>query len=142
APHLAAAAHLNAAAAVAATTPGIAIRPMNLTGVTSTHTLKIYKGTDTKPFDVSEWSLQPSQANVAKSLWDTPPTPFTQVPAAPAAEVIPGQAVGYAVQAPPPSIGDSPGLIPVAVLLEEYLPPGAAPLAVAPAASPDYVPTV
>src|SRR5262249_19612202 len=47
APHLAAAAHLNAAAAVAATTPGIAIRPMNLTGVTSTHALKIYKGTDT-----------------------------------------------------------------------------------------------
>jgi hypothetical protein len=134
-------ASLGAAASVEDAQPGIAIRPMNHTGVTSTHTLKIYKDAGTTPVDVSKWNLEPNQANVAESLWGAPPAPFSQVPAAPSANVIPGQVVGYAVQAPPPLIGNSPGLVPATVLAEEPLPPGAAPLVVIPAASPDYVPT-
>jgi hypothetical protein len=139
--HVAARAPVNAAANVGDAPPGIAIRPMNHTGVTSIHTLKIYKDAGTKPVDVSKWNLRPNQANVAESLWGLPPAPFSQVPAAPSANVIPGQVVGYAVHAPPPTIGDSPGLVPVTVFAEEPLPPGAAPLAVAPSVSPDYVPT-
>lgn len=129
-------------ASIAASTPSIAIRPMNQTGVTSTHKLSIYQGDSTTPIDVSSWELKPIKASVAESLWGAPPAAsFTQVPNAPSANVIAGQMVGYAVQAPAPVAGHSPGPIPVGVLLEEYLKPGKAPWVTAPKASPNYVPT-
>ncbi len=127
----------------------INIRPMNLTGVTSTHTLSIYYmtgGTVDNPVwslsDVTAWDLQPSYQNVPDSLWGAPPSPFTQIPGSPTANVIPNQMVGYAAGAPSPEIGTSRGLVPLTALAEELITPaGATPLTSAITSSPDYVAT-
>jgi hypothetical protein len=126
----------------------INIRPMNLSGVTSTHTLSIYSvtgGTVDDPVwslaDLSAWDLQPSYQNVPDSLWGAPPSPFTQIPGSPAANVIPNQMVGYSASAPPPEIGSSRGVVPLTALAEDWITPaGAAPLTSAVTSSPDYLP--
>ncbi|HMF63627.1 MAG TPA: DUF6603 domain-containing protein [Edaphobacter sp.] len=120
---------------------GISIKPMNQSGVTSTHTLKIFQGTGTSPIDTTGWALNPSSQTVPESLWGAPPSPFTQIPALPSADVIPDQASGYAVTAPMPQPGNTQGLLALAVLLEEYLsPPGRAPLSTAVAPAGAYLP--
>lgn len=126
----------------AAADPAVDIRPMNLSGVTSTHNLSLFKNSITsKPADVSKWSLTPRHQNVPESLWGAPPEPFTQIPGRPAAKVIPQQLVGYEVQAPQPTIGHTRGVVPLSELSEEYVvPPGAAPISTGVNASPDYVP--
>jgi hypothetical protein len=121
---------------------GIAIKPMNQTSVTSTHTLKIFKGSSTTPVDSTGWSMNPSTQPVPAALWGTPPTPFTQMPARPAADIIPGQASGYEVAAPQPSIGDTRGPLALALLSEEYLSPaGQSPLSQVATPSSAYLPT-
>ena len=122
---------------------GINIRPMNLSGVTSTHTLKIYKGTGNNPIEVTNWTLTTSSQNVPESLWGSPPSPFTQTPGRPTANVIGGKATGYSVAAPTPEPGASRGVISLSVLLEEEITPaGQAPLSTAVAPSADYVPAL
>ena len=122
---------------------GINIRPMNLSGVASTHALKIYQGDANNPIEVTNWTLATSLQNVPESLWGSPPSPFTQTPGQPTANVIGGKAIGYSVAAPRPEPGVSRGVISLSVLLEdEIIPAGQAPLSTAVAPSPDYVPAV
>ncbi|HEY0037892.1 MAG TPA: DUF6603 domain-containing protein [Longimicrobium sp.] len=109
---------------------GIGIKPMNLTGVASTHTLSIFQGTSTTPTDTSAWSLQPLPQTMPASLWSAPPVPFSQIPAVPSADVLPGELCGFSVTAPLPEPGVTRGAVSVQLLMEEYLsPPGQAPLA-------------
>jgi hypothetical protein len=120
---------------------GIAIKPMNLTGVGSQHTLAIYQGSSTTPIDVSDWSLDPLPQTVPASLWSAPPEPFSQIPAKPSADVLRGELCGFSVTAPLPAAGDSQGPVSVQLLMEEYLsPPGQAPLSGAVQPSPNYLP--
>jgi len=121
---------------------GIAIKPMNLTGVASTHTLSIYQGSSATPIDVSGWSLEPLPQTMPASLWSAPPAPFSQIPARPSADVLPGELCGFSVTAPTPEPGPSRGPVSVGLLMEEYLsPPGQAPLSATVTPSPAYVPT-
>ena len=121
---------------------GIAIKPMNLTGVSSTHSLAIYREGSTTPVDSSAWSLQPLPQTVPASLWSAPPVPFSQIPAQPSADVLTGELSGFAVTAPAPQLGPSPGPVAVSLLMEDLLTPsGQAPLAGTVTASPDYLPT-
>ena len=126
-----------------ATAPdGIAIKPMDLTGVSSKHTLSIYRGSSTTPIDVSAWSLEPLPQAVPASLWSAPPVPFSQIPAQPSADVRAGELCGFSVTAPVPEPGTSRGLVSGQLLMEEYLSPaGQAPLAGTVSPSPDYLPT-
>ncbi|MBC7910623.1 MAG: hypothetical protein H7Y30_08990, partial [Pyrinomonadaceae bacterium] len=121
---------------------GISIRPMNLSGVTSTHSVNIYKDSiKNTPANVSNWKFEPRFQNLPESLWGAPPTPFTQIPDQPTANVIPNQPVGYDVQAPPPKLAQPIGVIQLKQLSEDYvLPPSATPISPAVTASPDYVP--
>jgi hypothetical protein len=125
-----------------AAAPDVDIRPMNLSGVTSTHNLSLFKNSVTsKPADVSAWSLTPRHQNVPEALWGAPPAPFTQIPDKPSAKVIPQQLVGYEVRAPQPAVGTTRGVLSLSELSEEYVvPPGAAPISTGVNASPDYVP--
>jgi hypothetical protein len=125
---------------------GINIKPMNLTGVTSIHSISIYRNSvTTPPVDVSEWTLQPRFQNVPEALWGQPPQPpaqFTQIPDQPTADVIPNQGVGYDLQAPQPVVGPSQGLIQLSELAEDYvLPPSSVPISTAVAPSQDYLPS-
>jgi uncharacterized protein DUF6603 len=121
---------------------GIAIKPMNLTGVASTHALSIYQGGSATPVDTTDWSLQPLPQTMPASLWSAPPAPFSQIPARPSADVLPGELVGFSVAAPEPLLGNSRGPVSLTELMEEYLSPaGQAPLSTAVTASTDYLPT-
>ncbi|HEX6938866.1 MAG TPA: DUF6603 domain-containing protein [Longimicrobiales bacterium] len=117
------------------------VRPMDRTGVVSTHRLRIFRGDETNPVDVSGWTLTPRRTNVPASLWGAPPSPFTQIPDRPSAEVLADRLVGYDVAAPAPVLGASLGLVPREALAEEYLSPqGRAPIAADAAPSPAFVP--
>ncbi|MFF0065663.1 DUF6603 domain-containing protein [Streptomyces sp. NPDC005279] len=121
---------------------GIAIRPMNLTGVTSSHNLSLYQDGSSTPSNISGWSLEPLPQTVPASLWSAPPVPFSQVPAQPSADVLPGELCGFSVTAPTPVPGDSRGPVSVQQLMEEHLSPvGQTPLSGAVSPSPDYLPT-
>lgn len=139
----AALAGIGAATLAAAEPPSIAIRPMNLTGVTSVHSLRIRKGsTAAPPIDAAAagWTLVPRTQSVPQSLWGAPPVPFTQVPARPSADVVADQPVGYTVNAPPPALGASRGLVALTLLAEDYLSPaGKSPARATVVASTDYV---
>jgi hypothetical protein len=115
---------------------------MNLKGVTSTHTVAIRKNTLTSdPIDVSKWALKPRAQNVPDSLWGAPPAKFSQIPDKPSNKIVPNQPVGYNIQAPPPTIGVSQGVIPLKALAEEFiLPPGRTPIAPTVKPVPDFVP--
>ncbi|WP_052441575.1 DUF6603 domain-containing protein [Streptacidiphilus anmyonensis] len=121
---------------------GIAIKPMNLSGVASTHSLSIYQGSSATPVDTSGWTLEPLPQTMPASLWSAPPVPFSQVPAAPSADVLPGELCGFSVTAPTPRPGNSRGPLPVQLLMADYLSPaGQAPLSAAVTLSTDYLPT-
>jgi hypothetical protein len=124
------------------TPTGIAIKAMDLSGVTSTHTLKIFEEPATTPIDAvaAGWTLEQLTQSVPASLWGEPPQPFSQVPAQPSADVIDGALCGFSVTAPAPQPGDSRGPVELETLMEEYLtPPGQAPLSAAATRSADYV---
>jgi hypothetical protein len=119
----------------------VAIRPMNLSGVTAVHSLSVRQGEQSAtPAPIEGWTLSPRQASVPDSLWGSPPAPFTQIPATPAANVLPGTLVGYDVSIPGPALGPSPGVIEIAAYAEEPLPSGTQPLDPVVAPSTDYVP--
>jgi hypothetical protein len=118
----------------------INIRPMNLRNVTSVHSLELYKGPATEPEDLSGWSLTSRTGNMPDSLWGAPPDQFTQIPAKPAAEVIPDVPCGIDVAAPAPVIGATRGVVALEMLEQEYLDPGQAPLSADTTPSPDYLP--
>ena len=120
---------------------GIAVRPMNLGKVGSTHQVKIYRGTSAEPIDVTGWSLTALPQTVPASLWGAPPVPFSQIPTRPSAEMIGGHLVGLSVTAPTPTLGASRGPIVIDPLRAEPLSPaGRAPLSASETASLDYVP--
>ncbi|GGZ33263.1 hypothetical protein GCM10010387_29250 [Streptomyces inusitatus] len=126
-----------------ATTPGgISITPMDKTGVVSTHSITIHRQGSTTPVDVTEWSLQPLEQTMPASLWAAPPAPFTHIPTAASAKILPGELVGFTVTAPPPTPGTTRGALPQKVLLEEYLSPdGRAPWPLAATPTQEYIPT-
>ncbi|HVV21998.1 MAG TPA: DUF6603 domain-containing protein, partial [Pseudonocardiaceae bacterium] len=120
---------------------GIAVRPMNLTDVASTHTLKIYRGTESTPVDPTGWTMTPVRRPVPDALWGPPPAPFTQLPARPSADTVPDQITGLSVTAPVPAIGASRGPVVAQVLAEEYLSPsGRAPVVAGTAPVTRYLP--
>jgi hypothetical protein len=120
---------------------GISIRPMNRTGVASTHTLKIFAGSGTEPIDASKWKLDPLRQTVPAALWSTPPHPFDHKPAQPSKDVISDQLAGFTVTAPPPRLGTSRGAVAAKELSAEYLSPdGTAPLSGEAKPSPRYLP--
>lgn len=111
----------------------IDIKPMNLTGVTSTHRLTIRAGDPAgPPVDLAGWTLTPKTAAVPDALWGTPPAPFSQIPQRPAADVLPGRYVGYDVQTPPPALGQTRGTVPASALASDVI--ARAALALSPAA--------
>ncbi|MFD9720373.1 DUF6603 domain-containing protein [Streptomyces sp. NPDC059076] len=126
------------------TTPGgISITPMDKTHVASTHSITIHRQGSTTPVDVTGWTLDPLTQTLPATLWDTPPTPFTHIPAAASAKTLPGELVGFTVTAPPPVPGPTRGGIAQKVLMEEYLSPeGQAPWPLAASPTQDYIPTV
>jgi hypothetical protein len=124
---------------------GINVRPMNLKNVTSTHAVTISRSSNllsgSDPTTGPSWDLQPRYQNVPDSLWGAPPAEFSQIPDQPTADVIPNQPVGYDVQAPPPIIGPSQGLIQLSELSEDYiLPPSPTPISPKVTSNSDYVP--
>ena len=123
--------------------PGINIKPMNLTGVTSQLSLELHPGSlSNKPVDWTNWTFSPRQQNVPDSLWGAPPIPFTQIPAKPSADVIASQVTGYDLQAPAPKIGASRGPLAIASLGEEYsFPPATVPLSEVVGDSTNYNPS-
>lgn len=123
-------------------TTAIDIKPMNKTGVASTHNLQIFHETSTTPINVDDWTLSPRTNNSPESLWGKPSAPFTQIPATPSATLMNQQYVGYDVQAPDPQIGASLGVVPLTALAHEYLvPEGKSPVDGATSPSPAYVPS-
>jgi hypothetical protein len=104
---------------------GISIRPMNHTGVTSTHLLEIYYEGSSVAQDISGWNITTANTNMPEALWGAPLKDgegnFIQNPAVPTASVVPGQLNGFTVTAPSPVLGDDTGLVPMKLLLEEYI---------------------
>ena len=110
-------------------TDPIDIKPMNLTGVTSVHRLTVRHGSATaEPCDLAGWTLTPRSATVPDSLWGKPPEKFTQIPAHPSAEVLPGRHVGYDVKTPAPVLGATRGTVSGTVLVEDVIAQAALPL--------------
>ncbi|WP_194906417.1 DUF6603 domain-containing protein [Catenulispora rubra] len=108
----------------------IDIKPMNLTGVSSVHRLTVRFGSPTAaPHSVDGWTLTPRSAAVPDSLWGKPPADFSQIPARPAAEVLPGRLVGYDVRTPPPALGANHGTVPASALANDFIARAGMPLA-------------
>jgi hypothetical protein len=79
---------------------------------------------------------------VPAALWGTPPTPFSQIPARPSADLVPGQITGLSITTPTPNIGGSPGPVVARVLAEVYLSPsGRTPVVAGAASATRYVPS-
>jgi hypothetical protein len=121
---------------------GIAIRPMNLVGIASHHTVAIYRGNDTAPVDPAGWTMAGLRQPVPDALWGTPPQPFSQLPARPSADLVADQLTGLSITAPAPDLGATRGDIVARVLSEEYLTPaGRTPVLPGAAPSTDYLPS-
>ncbi|QNP74857.1 hypothetical protein IAG44_39035 [Streptomyces roseirectus] len=118
-------------------TPGVDVRPMNRTGLTGEHRLRLYFEGAPAPMD--GWSATARTHNLPASLWGAPPSPFSHTPHAPGAEVLPGRPVGYDVQAPRPELAGSRGVFPLSDYSADEIPPGLAPLSSSPVADRDYV---
>ena len=119
----------------------LAIRPMNLTGISAVHEITVRRGSPTAPaLDVSSWSLTPRRQNLPQSLWGAPPKPFSQIPGRPSADLVAGALVGYDLVVPAAVLGPTPGAIAIAEYAEDPLPPGTHPLDPRTPASTDYVP--
>lgn len=122
----------------------LSIRPMNLAAtVDSVHGLVVSRevpqpvGQARKwaPIDAVGWTIAPQTGTVPQSLWGTPPSSFSQIPAVPSADVLDGQLVGYSVSAPAAAIGATRGLIELKQLVEDVVTQGPAPISLGVAAS-------
>jgi hypothetical protein len=109
------------------------VRPLAVTGLTSTHTLSV---TDTNDEDVSSaFDIEPVLANVPSSLWGTPQS-GQSVPS-PNAQLVNGQAVGLTLTVKPPITGTTAGAIAVdGVLAHDNLNLPGAELSLSPTARP------
>ncbi|WP_285779030.1 DUF6603 domain-containing protein [Microtetraspora sp. NBRC 13810] len=115
--------------------PSIDIRPMNRTGLAGVHRVTVSH--DGHP--VEDWTLTVRTHNLPASLWGAPPAPFSHTPGAPSADVVPGQPVGYTVQAPRPVLAGSRGVFPLSKYDAEEIPPGLSPLPQHPGLNDDYL---
>lgn len=122
----------------------ISIRPMNKSGIDSTHKIKISRDAPQNPgIDLGNWQCSPNRQSMPSALWGAPPQPFSQIPRSPGNDTVDAMLTGYLVTAPPPALGAKVGPVARAVVAETYLSPsGRAPLS--PHAVPDatYVPSV
>lgn len=118
----------------------IAIRPMNISAVASTHSVRLFHGDDTVAADTTGWAMIGLRQAVPGALWGAPPARFSQLPARPSAELLADQLVGLTVTAPPPTLGVTRGPVTAATLDADYLPPGRLPLRPDAPPSRDYVP--
>lgn len=129
------------------------IRPMNLTGVVSTHTVTM-QDTDTgTPVNVSTWAPAAWTRSVPQSLWGAPLTDasgkFTQQPQQATAAMVPSAPVGVTLQLPPPALNGATGVVPLSQLAYEPVSPpgggpvvvGQSPLAIGAATSSDFLPS-
>jgi hypothetical protein len=118
----------------------IAIRPMNIAAVASTHSVQLFRGDGTVAADTTGWRMTGLREALPGALWGAPPAKFSQIPAKPSAETLPDQLVGLTVTAPPPTLGNTRGLVTAATLDADYLRPGLLPLRPDTAPSRDYLP--
>jgi hypothetical protein len=106
----------------------IAIRPMNLSNVTSVQNVQISRNANgSSPIDIRNWRFTPNKENLAATLWGTPLMEngsFVQNPSKPSAETIKEQLTGYTVKAPDPVAGSTFGIVPLTALIEAYILPG------------------
>ncbi|MBP2230045.1 hypothetical protein J2847_003348 [Azospirillum agricola] len=121
---------------------GIDIRPMNRTGVDSTHRVRIARDTvDGPEVDLDGWRFEPRTQPVPKALWGEPPSPFTHIPDRPTADILPDTPTGFQVTTPSPVRGAMAGPAPRHRLMRDYIsPPGQAPLRPGTAAATAYRP--
>ncbi|HEY3897937.1 MAG TPA: DUF6603 domain-containing protein [Chthoniobacter sp.] len=97
--------------------PGtINIRPMSVTGVTSTHTITLTNIDDSKQIDLSTWTQTPQARALPEAMWGTP-VPRGQRPA-PSSATIGGLPVGVQLIAPPATVGKSPGAVDISSLID------------------------
>lgn len=105
------------------------VRPMNLRGTGSTHTVRIQNLNDSSWQDLSAWSPAVNSRPLPASLWGEPLTgadgKFTQSPQRPTADVVPSAPVGAALRLPGPKLGATTGLVDLDdVAYEPVTPPG------------------
>jgi hypothetical protein len=129
-------------------TGNIAIRPMNLTGITSSHNLQISKNTaGSTPMDVTDWTMISNTGNLPATLWGAPLTDsagvFVQAPSVPSNDTVSNQLTGYFVKVPEAVLGATFGVVSMTDLAEEIIWPGIAqnPFSLHPTRSAEYAPS-
>ncbi|MFI5845015.1 DUF6603 domain-containing protein [Catenuloplanes sp. NPDC051500] len=120
---------------------GIAIRPMDRTGVRSVHAVTITPAGSTTGINTGAWTVTVVDQPVPASLWGAPPRPFRQLPDRPTADMVSGYGSGLSVAAPPPTPGATPGPVSDAELSLDLLQDGHSPLADARADTATYRPS-
>lgn len=100
------------------------IRPMNVTGLSSRHTLTIQLNEEDFDPDTHGWTILEERASVPQALWGT-----GAPAAAGAASLVPDQLLGFKVVVPAPKDGPSPGeMTDVSLGFEELAPSRALPI--------------
>ncbi len=118
---------------VIATGTNINIRPMQVTNLTSTQQIIIKRDGTEINYTTENWTVTQRQQNIAKAMWGTGP----QNQMDPGDDqLVDNQLMGFAVQSPTPSQGNSPGEINVAVNLPYNLLSPVGVLAIQPGTSP------
>jgi hypothetical protein len=127
------------------------VRPMNVTGATSTHSATLKRAGDGTVVDLGGWSPEAQKRRLPESIWGTPQVDtkghFTQRPQKASAATVEGT-VGALLSIPAPDYESPTGLVPLSELAYEPVRPpehptvdGFAPLVIAPLATTDFVPT-
>lgn len=121
----------------------ISIRPMNTSGIDSTHKIKISRDDPRNPgVDLDNWRFSPNRQNMPAALWGAPPQPFSHIPRSPGNDTVDAMLTGYVVTAPPPALGAAVGPVARAVVAEAYLSPsGQAPFSSHAIPDPTYLPS-
>ncbi len=130
---------------------GVNVRPMNLRGTSSAHTVRVQDIDDGSWQDLTAWSPAVHSRPVPASLWGQPLTAadgtFTQAPQRPSADLVAGAPVGASFALPGPVLGATTGPVQLGdVAYEPVVPPGQpgvtgrSPLKVSVTALPDFLP--
>lgn len=126
------------------------VRPMNLHGTASVHTVRVQNTDDGSYQDLAAWSPATNSRSLPASLWGEPLTAdgtFTQSPQLPTADVVRSAPVGAVLSMPGPALGATTGLVDLDdVAYEPVVPPGQpgvtgqSPLRQSVPAVPDFLP--